>query len=54
MYKRQGENHGINSKPSVEYLRDAIMLDWYDKQLKGQPEAWAARWGIKAPPKTLP
>ena len=49
-----GENHGINSKPSVEYLRDAIMLDWYDKQLKGQPEAWAARWGIKAPPKTLP
>ena len=49
-----GENHGINSKPSVEYLRDAIMLDWYDKYLKGQPEAWAARWGIKAPPKTLP
>jgi len=40
----KGENHGINSKPSVEQLRDAIMLDWFDKQLKGRPEAWAARW----------
>lgn len=40
----KGENHGINSKPSVEQLRDAIMLDWFEKQLKGRPEAWAARW----------
>jgi len=41
----KGENHGINSKPSVEQLRDAIMLDWFEKQLKGRPDAWAARWG---------
>src|SRR5262245_10789312 len=40
----KGENHGINSKPSVEQLRDAIMLDWFDKYLKGRPDAWAARW----------
>jgi dipeptidyl aminopeptidase/acylaminoacyl peptidase len=40
----KGENHGINSKPSVEQLRDAIMLDWFDKYLNGRPDAWAARW----------
>jgi acylaminoacyl-peptidase len=40
----KGENHGINSKPSVEQLRDAIMLDWFDKYLKGRPDAWASRW----------
>ena len=40
----KGENHGINSKPSVEQLRDAIMLDWFEKYLKSRPEAWAARW----------
>ncbi|MFN8581232.1 MAG: prolyl oligopeptidase family serine peptidase [Gemmatimonadaceae bacterium] len=45
----QGENHGINSRPSVEMTRDGIMLDWFDKYLKGQPAAWAARWGIAAP-----
>ena len=40
----KGENHGIDSRPSVEQLRDAIMLDWFEKHLKGRPEAWAARW----------
>ena len=40
----KGENHGINSKPSVEQLRDAMMLDWFDKYLKGRPDAWASRW----------
>ena len=43
----KGENHGINSKPSVEQLRDAIMLDWFEKYLKDRPEAWAARWSDK-------
>jgi dipeptidyl aminopeptidase/acylaminoacyl peptidase len=41
----KGENHGINSKPSVEQLRDAIMLDWFEKYLKGRPDAWWVRWG---------
>jgi acylaminoacyl-peptidase len=40
-----GENHGIDSKPSVALLRDRIMLDWYEKYLKDRPAAWAARWG---------
>lgn len=40
----KGENHGVNSRPSVEQLRDALMLDWFEKQLKGRPDAWAARW----------
>lgn len=40
----QGENHGINSRPSVEEGRDAVMLDWFDKYLRGQPEGWTARW----------
>jgi len=40
----QGENHGINSRPSVEEGRDSAMLDWFDKYLRDQPAAWAARW----------
>ena len=40
----KGENHGINSRPSVEKLRDAVMLDWFEKQLKELPQAWTARW----------
>ncbi|MBI3567427.1 MAG: S9 family peptidase [Gemmatimonadetes bacterium] len=43
----KGENHGINSKPSVEQLRDGLLLDWFEKYLKGRPEAWTARWNAK-------
>ncbi|MBC7894725.1 MAG: S9 family peptidase [Cytophagaceae bacterium] len=39
-----GENHGIGSKPSVAEMRDGMLLDWFDKYLKGQPAAWSARW----------
>lgn len=39
-----GENHGINSRPSVEMGRDGAMLDWFDKYLRDRPEAWSARW----------
>ena len=39
-----GENHGINSRPSVEEGRDGAMLDWFDKYLRDRPEAWGARW----------
>lgn len=42
----KGENHGINSRPSVEYLRDEMLLEWFDKQLRDQPAAWAARWKV--------
>lgn len=39
-----GENHGINSRPSVEQGRDGAMLDWFEKHLRDRPEAWSARW----------
>ncbi|MFP5354402.1 MAG: alpha/beta hydrolase family protein [Gemmatimonadota bacterium] len=39
-----GENHGINSRPSVEQGRDGAMLDWFEKYLRERPEAWSARW----------
>jgi len=39
-----GENHGINSRPSVELGRDGAMLDWFDKYLRDRAEAWSARW----------
>ncbi|HEY2026206.1 MAG TPA: prolyl oligopeptidase family serine peptidase, partial [Gemmatimonadaceae bacterium] len=39
-----GENHGINSRPSITRTLYGTMLDWYDKWLRGEPEAWSARW----------
>ncbi len=39
-----GENHGINSRPSVTNTLYGTMLDWYDSRLRGQPDAWNARW----------
>lgn len=39
-----GENHGINSKPSITRTLYGTMLDWYDKQLRAEPDAWMARW----------
>ncbi|MDQ6828697.1 MAG: S9 family peptidase [Gemmatimonadota bacterium] len=39
-----GENHGINSKPSVTRALYGVMLDWFDKYLRDRPEQWAARW----------
>ena len=40
----EGEGHGISSKPSSSREGDLMMLEWFDKYLKGQPEAWEARW----------
>ena len=45
----QGENHGINSRPSVSRTHDEILLEWFDKHLRGEPQAWAARWDEDAP-----
>lgn len=39
-----GENHGINSRPSIQRTSDTIILEWFDKHLRDQPEAWKARW----------
>lgn len=39
-----GEDHGINSTPSAERLRDTLILEWFDWHLRDRPEAWRARW----------
>jgi dipeptidyl aminopeptidase/acylaminoacyl peptidase len=40
----EGEGHGISSKPSSSREGDLMMVEWFDKYLKSQPEAWEARW----------
>ncbi len=39
-----GEDHGINSRPSVRIASEEMMLEWFDKYLKGEKEAWDYRW----------
>ncbi|HEU4988836.1 MAG TPA: S9 family peptidase [Gemmatimonadaceae bacterium] len=39
-----GENHGINSRPSITRHLYGVMLDWYDRFLRDEPAAWSARW----------
>jgi dipeptidyl aminopeptidase/acylaminoacyl peptidase len=43
-----GEDHGINSTPSAERLRDSLILEWFDRYLRDRPEAWQARWETSA------
>jgi dipeptidyl aminopeptidase/acylaminoacyl peptidase len=39
-----GEDHGINGKPSNRMASEAMMLEWFDKHLKGEGGAWEERW----------
>jgi dipeptidyl aminopeptidase/acylaminoacyl peptidase len=39
-----GENHGLHGKPSNDYASDRMMVEWFDKYLKGQGQAWDYRW----------
>lgn len=39
----QNETHNINSKYENLILHRQMMLEWFDKYLKDQPEAWEAR-----------
>jgi len=39
-----GEDHGIGSSLDIYILHRRMMLEWFDKHLKGEPEAWEARW----------
>lgn len=43
----EGEGHGISSKPSSSREGALMMLEWFDKHLKGQPGGWGARWARK-------
>jgi len=40
-----GENHGIASTTDKYILHRRMILEWFDKHLKNQPEAWEARFG---------
>jgi dipeptidyl aminopeptidase/acylaminoacyl peptidase len=39
-----GEEHGIASNFKDYIAHREMMLEWFDKYLKGQPQAWEARW----------
>jgi len=43
----KGEDHGILGTDENRRLLPQIMLAWWDKHLKGQPEAWDAFWEKK-------
>ena len=43
----KGEDHGILGTDENRRLLPQIMLAWWDKYLKGQPEAWDALWEKK-------
>jgi dipeptidyl aminopeptidase/acylaminoacyl peptidase len=40
----KGEDHGISGKRSNLLAHRSMILEWFDKHLKGQPEGWDARW----------
>lgn len=45
-----GEDHGINGRPSNRVASETMMLEWFDRFLKNQPEAWQERWKNDKPP----
>lgn len=39
-----GEHHGISGTFTDRAEHRMMLLDWFDKYLRGQPEAWDGRW----------
>jgi dipeptidyl aminopeptidase/acylaminoacyl peptidase len=39
-----GEDHGISGSFANRVAHRTMMLQWYDRFLRDQPEAWQARW----------
>ena len=39
-----GQEHGIVGTHAIRLAHNQMRLEWFDKYLKGQPEAWEARW----------
>jgi dipeptidyl aminopeptidase/acylaminoacyl peptidase len=39
-----GEDHGISGLWSNRVTHRTMMLEWFDRWLRDQPEAWEARW----------
>jgi dipeptidyl aminopeptidase/acylaminoacyl peptidase len=40
-----GEDHGISGTWTNRVEHRTMMLEWFDRFLKDQPEAWRHRWG---------
>lgn len=39
-----GEDHGLRGTTDNRIAHREMILDWFDKHLRGLPEAWGARW----------
>jgi dipeptidyl aminopeptidase/acylaminoacyl peptidase len=39
-----GEDHGISSNPEIRTEHREMMIDWFDRKLRGQDAAWSARF----------
>lgn len=39
-----GEDHGLRGSWSNRVAHRTMLLEWFDRYLKDQPEAWQARW----------
>ena len=44
----KGEDHGISGTRKNRNLHRTMILEWFDRFLKGQPEAWNHRWKKKS------
>jgi dipeptidyl aminopeptidase/acylaminoacyl peptidase len=44
----KGEGHGLRGTPQDSMDGRLIMLEWFDKHLKGEPGAWEERWKAEA------
>jgi dipeptidyl aminopeptidase/acylaminoacyl peptidase len=44
-----GQDHGIRGTPAHRQAVDELMLEWFDRYLKGEPEAWNHRWSEEQP-----
>jgi dipeptidyl aminopeptidase/acylaminoacyl peptidase len=40
-----GEDHGLGGTWTDRALHRTMLLEWFDRWLKGAPDAWKARWG---------
>ncbi len=40
-----GEDHGLRGTWTNRVLHRTMLLEWFDRYLKGQGDAWKARWG---------
>lgn len=39
-----GEDHGLRGTTDNRIAHREMLLDWFDRYLKGEPDTWSARW----------